>query len=321
MKTSVALCTYNGEKYLKEQIDSILNQSLLVDEFVICDDRSTDNTIAILNDYKVRFPELFKIHINEATLKSTLNFQKALRLCSNEVIFLSDQDDLWQKDKVREFVDVFMENADIDVIASNGNFYDGEVFITDRHSVWDIPYFIGESGIHKPNYFEIISAITNISTGSAMAIRKKFIKNIPSFPEIENMYHDEYIALIAARENKFYFLDKKLFSYRIHNEQQVGLYFFNINKINIDYLLKPYKRNKTFTDYKQLLKLISTRYKKHSNIVNFTKLDPYYYELFESMRNTSKSLFNKNQLEMKNKFPIKSFILRLLDYLTKKRTL
>ena len=91
MKTSVALCTYNGEKYLREQLDSILNQTSAVDEIIVCDDRSTDNTVCILEEYQSKFPNLFFIYINEANLNSTKNFQKALNLCQNEVVFLSDQ--------------------------------------------------------------------------------------------------------------------------------------------------------------------------------------------------------------------------------------
>ena len=76
MKLSVALCTYNGEKYIKEQIDSILNQTLKIDEIVICDDRSTDSTISILEEYAIHNPNIFKIHINEENLRSVKNFEK-----------------------------------------------------------------------------------------------------------------------------------------------------------------------------------------------------------------------------------------------------
>ena len=75
IKNSVALCTYNGEKYLRDQIDSILDQSLKVDEIVVCDDGSTDKTLSILAEYENKFPEIFKIHINEKNLRSVKNFE------------------------------------------------------------------------------------------------------------------------------------------------------------------------------------------------------------------------------------------------------
>lgn len=80
MKISVAVCTYNGEKYINEQIDSILNQTLAVNEIIVCDDRSTDKTIAILNDYADKNPGLFNIIINETNLRSVKNLKKAISL-------------------------------------------------------------------------------------------------------------------------------------------------------------------------------------------------------------------------------------------------
>ena len=78
MQISVALCTYNGEKFIHQQIDSILKQSLKVDEIVVCDDGSNDKTIEILNDYSKKNPDLFKIHQNEKNLRSVKNFEKAI---------------------------------------------------------------------------------------------------------------------------------------------------------------------------------------------------------------------------------------------------
>ena len=87
MKTSVALCTFNGEKYLRKQLDSILEQTVAVDEIVVCDDLSTDATLSILNQYKETFPNIFKIHANEKNLRSVKNFEKAISLCENEIVF------------------------------------------------------------------------------------------------------------------------------------------------------------------------------------------------------------------------------------------
>ena len=110
MKTSVALCTYNGEKYIKYQLDSILNQTVPIDEIIICDDGSTDSTISILNSYREQYPSIFKIHTNENNLRSVKNFEKAISLCSNEFIFLSDQDDIWADHKVKIHLDFFKKH-------------------------------------------------------------------------------------------------------------------------------------------------------------------------------------------------------------------
>ena len=107
MKLSVALCTFNGEIFLKEQLDSILNQSINIDEIIVCDDQSTDNTKQILESYKKDNPDLFKIYYNEKNLRSNKNFEKAIKLTSGDYIFLSDQDDIWKENKVEETLAVF----------------------------------------------------------------------------------------------------------------------------------------------------------------------------------------------------------------------
>src|SRR5690606_8953402 len=81
MMISVAMCTYNGEKYLAEQLESILRQDHPVDELVVCDDGSSDRTIAILNEFAQKAPFVVGIHVNEKNLGSTKNFEKALTLC------------------------------------------------------------------------------------------------------------------------------------------------------------------------------------------------------------------------------------------------
>lgn len=321
MKTSVALCTYNGEKYLREQLDSILNQTSAVDEIIVCDDRSTDNTVCILEEYQSKFPNLFFIYINEANLNSTKNFQKALNLCQNEVVFLSDQDDVWHPNKVHQFIKTFEDYQEIKVVASNGNYYDGDQILEDKISVWDIPNFIKKNSEITPNYFELTAAITNVSTGAAMAIKKEFIAEIPEFPNVPNVHHDEYIALIAARKQVFYFLDEKLFNYRIHQEQQVGINFFDFDVNKLDYLLKPYKKDKSFRDYKQLLKVISVRHQFYKDILANNSLENYYEDLFRDMKEICRLIFLQNKKEMYRKYPLQARFLRIVDLVTKKRRL
>ena len=96
---SVALASYNGEKYIEEQINSILYQSMKVDRIVICDDNSKDNTIKIIEKLiKKGFP--INLHKNDRNLGYALNFMKCINLCNSNYIFLSDQDDIWFKNKV-----------------------------------------------------------------------------------------------------------------------------------------------------------------------------------------------------------------------------
>ena len=95
---SVALCTYNGERYLQEQLDSIYNQVMLVDEIIICDDNSQDNTLRIAHQFKDTHPELrIRIIENKNNMGVVKNFEKAISSCNGDIIFWSDQDDIRPK--------------------------------------------------------------------------------------------------------------------------------------------------------------------------------------------------------------------------------
>src|ERR1700760_4242642 len=107
---SVAMCTYNGERYLREQLESIAEQSLLPIELVVCDDGSTDDSILILEEFRARAPFSVRIIRNEVKLGSTRNFDQAMTSTSGEFIALCDQDDRWKPRKLEKLVAVLLEN-------------------------------------------------------------------------------------------------------------------------------------------------------------------------------------------------------------------
>lgn len=263
-KISVALCTYNGEKFLHHQIDSILNQTLKVDEIVVCDDGSTDKTHQILNEYQKKFPEVFKIHINEKNLRSVKNFEKAISLCTGEIIFLSDQDDVWENNKVEVFNAFFGINKQIDVLCSNGFIINESNQKQDLYTVWDVPEFL-ETNKQEIDYFKIFATIGNFATGATMALRKSFLHQVLPFPDIEGLHHDEWIALTSAEQKKFAFLNKKLFSYRIHSEQQVGGISYPKNDVSKRKLINRFdydKKPETFRDFKTKFRILNDKERK-----------------------------------------------------------
>ena len=95
MKISIAMCTYNGAEFLPAQLQSILTQSRPPDEIIICDDRSTDDTQALLKKFATESPIPIAVHINDHNLGSVKNFERTISLCTGDVIALSDQDDVW----------------------------------------------------------------------------------------------------------------------------------------------------------------------------------------------------------------------------------
>ena len=222
MKLSVALCTYNGSKFLNQQLDSIINQSVPVDQIIICDDQSTDNTMEILNSYKIKFPELFFIHQNEINLRSNKNFEKAISLCDGDFIFLSDQDDVWKNNKVEKIMAKFREIPCAEAVFSNADLINdfGENYT--EYSLWDNVMFL-ENELEKPiDLLLYIKQKSNYLTGATLCFKKEVKNILLPFPELNTLFHDEWIALVLASRKTLYYCTEKLISYRIHANQQIG---------------------------------------------------------------------------------------------------
>lgn len=120
MKNSVIMATYNGEKYITEQLDSIRNQTLPPDEVIICDDCSSDNTRTIINEYISKYKlSGWQLYSNEKNIGFFDNFFKALRLSTGDVIYLSDQDDVWDIDKIKKFTEYYDTSQKLMMIQSS----------------------------------------------------------------------------------------------------------------------------------------------------------------------------------------------------------
>lgn len=123
-KISIAMATFNGDEYLQEQLDSFVCQGRLPDEVVVCDDGSTDNTLKILEAFNKASPFDVIVIKNSQNLGYTKNFEKALSLCSGQLIFLSDQDDVWFPTKIATVEQAFLENPDKLLIIHDGELVD-----------------------------------------------------------------------------------------------------------------------------------------------------------------------------------------------------
>lgn len=129
MKISIAMATYNGAKYLQEQLDSFVAQTRLPDELVVCDDGSSDGSIEILEKFKRCAPFVVYIHKNPSNLGYARNFERSLSLCTGDVIFLSDQDDVWFPEKIKNIEQHFLLNHSVMVIIHDAK-------LTDDRLVW-----------------------------------------------------------------------------------------------------------------------------------------------------------------------------------------
>lgn len=319
MKISVAMCTYNGESFLRKQIDSILNQTIPVNEIIICDDRSTDETQNILAEYKYKFPSIFKIYINEKNLRSVKNFEKAISLCTGEIIFLSDQDDVWEENKAEVFTNYFQNMPKINAICSDGTAIDDNEKIINQRTIWSVPKLLKENDIDV-DYFNIIAFIENIATGAGMAFRKSIVRKVLPIPTKDGFHHDEWIALLTSYEKSFMMIDEKLFRYRIHDNQQVGGVLYKNDSATAKRLVNHFdlfSDEKTFLQYKKFLKRLSESYKKHKALSMENDSNNIYVSKEIMMRCVD--LFKHHQKIMRSKFPLKFFILSIADLFNNKR--
>lgn len=323
MKVSVAMCTYNGEKYLKKQLDSILNQTKSVDEIIICDDGSTDRTMAILNDYAEKHNEVVRVFQNEKNLRVIKNFEKAVEHCTGDIVFLSDQDDIWAENKVENFMSYFSQNPSINVLGSNGYCIDENDKVYDKYSVWDVPSTLLKKG-KKIDYLETLVFAGNIFTGASMAFRKEILPEILPFPDSKTLYHDGWIALYGAKKKSIELLPEKYFYYRIHEEQQIGGVFFSKDKEDslFDFFNFESHTNKErdFNYYKAKVKTLCFKSTEFADLIknnpeeknpNYTILK-YCYDLIATYHKAYQKSMRKDSL-------IRFYFLKLIDKFTNKR--
>lgn len=234
MKISVAFIVYNGAQYMRAQLDSILAQTHKVNEIIICDDASSDNTKEILEEYKNKHPNLFFIHYNNQNIGPTKNIEKAIQACTGELILLADQDDYWEAHKVENIVKWFEQNPTINGLFTNGSLMNSKGELDNKYSLWDVMSFPYKTIISKTeinNSLKLyINTIENTVTGATLAIRNNlpFLKQ--PFPIIKNLVHDRWLAINLAENNSLGILEDKLIRYRIHSAQAIGGMTENIEK-------------------------------------------------------------------------------------------
>lgn len=223
LTTSVALCTYNGAKHITTQIESILTQSQPVDEIVVCDDGSKDETINIINSIKSNCSIKITVHQNENNLGVCANFEKAISLCKGDIIFLSDQDDIWETDKVETIVSWFDKHKDKSAVFTDAKLItdNGAPFI--EKTLWECVGFNEKMRKYFDKGLDLESFFINKATGATMAIRKELHFPFSKYCNNDNVLHDYCIALKALDNNKLGYIDKPLIKYRIHNTQQAGI--------------------------------------------------------------------------------------------------
>jgi glycosyltransferase involved in cell wall biosynthesis len=259
MKISVAFIVYNGSQYLRTQLDSILAQTHKVDEIIICDDASSDNTKEILEEYKNKHPNLFFIHYNNQNIGPTKNIEKAIQACTGELILLADQDDYWEEHKVETIIKWIEENPTMNGVFTNGSLMNSKGELDNKYALWDamsFPYKTIKSKTELNSNLKLyINTVENAVTGATLAIRNNLAFLKQPFPIIKNLVHDRWLAINLAENNSLGILEDKLIRYRIHSKQAIGGMTENIEKyieLNDNLLEGTPNINNSITSFKDL---------------------------------------------------------------------
>lgn len=258
---SVALCTYNGERYIEKQLQSILNQTLPVDEILVCDDGSTDNTIPILTALKEKYTDLINILVNKTPKGARENFLSAIKLCRGDIIFLCDQDDLWLPHKVETICDYFHKHPSIETVFTDAYLINEEgITIGTDVTLWD--YFFDSTSRKRCDNGMMVEEFCTGShaTGATMAFRKRIIERFS--PLHNDLWHDEMIAMTSVASHSLGYVGEPLIKYRIHYGQQIGVPNSNESIVTKDYRqpLLPYKKFSAFLNNKKDINRINFLY-------------------------------------------------------------
>ena len=213
---SIALCTYNGERFLAQQLETLVNQTYANLEIIAVDDRSTDNTLNILDEYAARYPKL-TVYQNEYNKGFLRNFETAALYCKGEFIAFSDQDDLWELNKIELMVNAIGDNQllyhDSELINDSG-----ESLGKKMSDVFN--FYRGD----RPEVF----LFDNCVSGHAMMIRKDLLKH--AFPLKETYFHDWWLAYVAANIGTIDFIPQPLVKYRQHEKSSTDVLWIDKKK-------------------------------------------------------------------------------------------
>jgi glycosyltransferase involved in cell wall biosynthesis len=219
---SVAMCTYNGSKHLIEQLQSFEHQTWLPDEVVICDDNSKDSTVALLREYAENSKLQLRIHVNEQNLGYVANFSKAISLTTGDIVFLSDQDDVWHPQKVEKFVQAFQQNPNVQVLLGDSNLVDERLQFLGQTLWQSLGYDEATlAAIVAPQNFNMIFRRGfEVFSGGGMALRQTLKHDLLPVPSL--FAHDLWIGLLAAAIGQLGFVAEPLYEYRQHPKQTSG---------------------------------------------------------------------------------------------------
>jgi glycosyltransferase involved in cell wall biosynthesis len=225
-RVSVAVGTHNGARFLGEQLGSILAQTRPVDEIVLSDDASTDDTVdlaeRLVGDFRDSGGRVdLRVLRNRRALGVTANFEQALRAATGDVVALADQDDVWRPDRVARALEVFGARPDVQFVASDATLIDadGAELGTTLFGTLGLADALRER-LDGPGAFDELLR-RNLVTGATAMVRRSLVERAAPFPA--SWVHDEWLAIVASVTGGLGVLPDRLIGYRQHGANQIGV--------------------------------------------------------------------------------------------------
>lgn len=215
VKCSIAMTTYNGGFFLREQLNSILVQTVQDFELIICDDCSSDNTWEVLKEYALKDKRI-RIYKNEANLGFKKNFEKAIMLCTGDYVALSDQDDVWAPDHLEILFSVMGEKM---IACGNSDLIDGngkKIGLTLK----EMELLDNESNNHQKRAYSLVY-FRNPYQGASMLIKKEFFSIALPIPD-DILYHDAWFSLLSCFYGGMNYTNRIVNQYRLHGHNVTG---------------------------------------------------------------------------------------------------
>lgn len=220
-RISVAMATYNGARYLEEQLASFVAQSCLPAELVVCDDCSTDETVAILHDFARRAPFPVHLRVSERNRGSTISFADSIARCSGELIALSDQDDVWSPEKLARCEEALRRHPAAGAVFTDARVVDDQLADL-GYSLWAAAGFgaAEQARFRSGDGFDVLLK-NQVVTGATLVFRAALRQLLLPIPP--SVVHDGWIALLVAATSGLVAVDEPLMLYRQHTSNQIGI--------------------------------------------------------------------------------------------------
>ncbi len=223
LSISVALCTYNGDAYIREQLASIAAQTLPAREVVICDDASTDATVTTVEDFIASHsgPTVFRIAHTDRAGGVRANFARAITACTGDLIALSDQDDVWRADRLDVAARLLASRPTLLAVHADARIVDAGGVPSGETLLGSL--YVGpeeREAIHSGRGMSVLIR-RNIVTGATMMFRRELLAS--ALPLGEHWVHDEWLATIAVSLGGLDLIEDQLVDYRVHGANVIGV--------------------------------------------------------------------------------------------------